>query len=331
MGQEVKPAVLWSVMGINFFTSLSIVLLNKFIFKRFNVGPIRLIAFHQACTAFFGYVWHLCGGFAFKKVQIVKVLPLAMYFCGYVLFTNMSLKVNTVGTYQILKILTDPLIVFIEQYFYGTKYSFKIKMSLVPMVMGVFINSFFDLQFSVMGIFWGALGIVCTALYGINCGRKQHELELSSPQLLMYQAPLSTIAFAILIGLEELNGYGAPAATDAATNYTMGTGDVMMVVSTGIVAYLVNWSSFWVIGKTSIVTFAVFSKMKLITTLVVGFVMFGDSMNPKQFCGIILTLAGVAYYTYLKVQEKMAKERGSRPDEENDKVRLLSKDDKEED
>lgn len=324
MAPEVKTTVVCAVMAINFFTSLSIVLLNKYIFKKFDIGPVGLIAFHQACTTVFGYLWHLCGGFTLKSVRVTKVLPLALFFCGYVLFTNLSLQVNTVGTYQILKILTDPLIIFLEQYFYKASYSFKIKMSLVPMVLGVLINSYYDFQFSVLGTFWGGCGILCTALNLIHCSRKQHELELSSPQLLMYQAPLSTLFFCTLMLFEEFTlGQALPQKSNVINITSMAMGDMVMVLSTGIVAYLVNWSSYWIIGKTSIITFAVFSKLKLVTTLVVGYLVFDDSLNAKQFCGIILTLLGVAYYTYLKTRDKLANQSGSAGYRKIDKVQLI--------
>ena len=42
MAPEVKTTVVCAVMAINFFTSLSIVLLNKYIFKKFDIGPVGL-------------------------------------------------------------------------------------------------------------------------------------------------------------------------------------------------------------------------------------------------------------------------------------------------
>ena len=69
-------------------------------------------------------------------------------------------------------------------------------------------------------------------------------------------------------------------------------------------AYLVNYTSFWIIGNTSIITYAVFSKLKLCATILSGPLIFGDELNFKQIQGILLTLVGVFYYTYVKLQEK---------------------------
>jgi solute carrier family 35 protein E3 len=36
-----------------------------------------------------------------KAVRLLDVLPLALAFCGFVVFTNLSLTYNTVGFYQV--------------------------------------------------------------------------------------------------------------------------------------------------------------------------------------------------------------------------------------
>ena len=69
-------------------------------------------------------------------------------------------------------------------------------------------------------------------------------------------------------------------------------------------AYLVNYTSFWIIGNTSIITYAVFSKLKLCATILSGPYIFGDELNFQQIQGILLTLVGVFYYTYVKLHEK---------------------------
>ena len=42
-----------------------------------------------------------------KEVNIMAVLPLALAFCGFVVFTNLSLTYNTVGFYQVRRPAAD--------------------------------------------------------------------------------------------------------------------------------------------------------------------------------------------------------------------------------
>ena len=96
-------------------------------------------------------------------------------------------------------------------------------------------------------------------------------------------------------------------------------------------AYLVNYTSFWIIGNTSIITYAVFSKLKLCATILSGPLIFGDKLNFKQIQGIMLTLVGVFYYTYVKYQSRasstilpLSNRRNSGQNKNLRKIRLAS-------
>ena len=41
------------------------------------------------------------GLFQPKELRVLDVLPLSLAFCGFVVFTNLSLTYNTVGFYQV--------------------------------------------------------------------------------------------------------------------------------------------------------------------------------------------------------------------------------------
>ena len=69
--------------------------------------------------------------FRFKRLPIVKMIPLSMTYCGFVVFTNLSLQYNTVGTYQVIKVLTAPCVMVLSYIFYQKKYSFKVQLTLV--------------------------------------------------------------------------------------------------------------------------------------------------------------------------------------------------------
>jgi solute carrier family 35 protein E3 len=67
--------------------------------------------------------------------------------------------------------------------------------TLIPIFIGVGLNSSFDLKFSPTGTSWALLGVGTTAVYQILVGQKQKELGLDSMQLLSYQAPMSSGLF----------------------------------------------------------------------------------------------------------------------------------------
>lgn len=47
------------------------------------------------------------------------MIPLAVCFCGFVVLTNLSLENNSVGTYQVAKVMTTPCVLLIQYHCYG--------------------------------------------------------------------------------------------------------------------------------------------------------------------------------------------------------------------
>ena len=97
-------------------------------------------------TTFLSILGNCCGLYSIKPINIYKVLPLSIFFTLFIVFSNLSLMTNTVGTYQLLKCLSDPCILLFERYIFKTTYSTKVQLSFLPMVLGVFINSFYDID-----------------------------------------------------------------------------------------------------------------------------------------------------------------------------------------
>jgi len=59
------------------------------------------------------------------------MVPVSLTFCGFVVLTNLSLQSNTVGTYQIIKTMTTPMIIVIQTAFYARIFSLPVKLTLV--------------------------------------------------------------------------------------------------------------------------------------------------------------------------------------------------------
>jgi solute carrier family 35 protein E3 len=90
-----------SVLALNLFSSLSIVFVNKWLFLYTKFPSVTLTLINFIGTSFGLYICLALGLFKRKSVALRDVLPLAASFCGFVVFTNLSLKYNTVGTYQV--------------------------------------------------------------------------------------------------------------------------------------------------------------------------------------------------------------------------------------
>ena len=120
-----------SCLFLNICLSIGIVIINKWIYSHYGFPNITLTCMHFVFTTIGLLLCQQAGIFQKKSLPVFKMLPLSLTFCGFVVFTNLSLQTNTVGTYQLAKTLTTPCIIAIQMYFYDRQFSLKVRFTLV--------------------------------------------------------------------------------------------------------------------------------------------------------------------------------------------------------
>jgi solute carrier family 35 protein E3 len=121
---------------LNIVASISIVLLNKWIYTVHGFPNVSLTCLHFIVTTVGLFLCQKVNIFQPKTVPIMKMLPLSLTFCGFVVFTNLSLESNTVGTYQLIKMLTTPCIMVIQTMFYNKTFSTSVRLTVVSRMLG---------------------------------------------------------------------------------------------------------------------------------------------------------------------------------------------------
>lgn len=121
------------VIGLlaNLLSSICIVFINKWIYVHYGFPNMTLTLIHFVVTWLGLWVCQKMDIFAPKSLQPTKIIWLALSFCGFVAFTNLSLQNNTIGTYQLAKVMTTPVIIVIQTMYYKKTFSTKIKLTLV--------------------------------------------------------------------------------------------------------------------------------------------------------------------------------------------------------
>lgn len=283
---------------LNASSSIGIVFSNKVVFQVYDFKYGTLLTFIHFIFTFIGLeICRQFGVFEMKRVDFKKVLPLCISFCGFVSLTNLSLVYNSVAFYQLMKVLTTPIIVVIQTLFYNETFSVKIKLSLLLTCVGVAIATATDSEANLVGTLVALSALLITCMYQIWVGTKQKELECNSYQLLYWQAPISAVLLIPLI----------PIFDDLSTLTQWPSSDAIFAITvSSCLAFLVNLSIFLVIGKTSPVTYNVLGHFKLTVILTLGFVVFGSVVDWRNITGILVTLSGVIWYTQLKTQPQSA-------------------------
>ena len=94
---------------------------------------------HFVVTFFGTLACEVAGMFEHKQLNHLDVLPITLAFCGFVVFNNLSLQYNSVGFYQLMKVMTTPVIVILQYLVYGVKEDTRLILALVPVLIGVIL------------------------------------------------------------------------------------------------------------------------------------------------------------------------------------------------
>ncbi|XP_059485504.1 solute carrier family 35 member E3-like [Neocloeon triangulifer] len=286
----------------NIACSILIVLLNKWVYVNVGFPNITLTLVHFVVTGIGLKACNLCGVFKVKSAPLREMMPIAVTFCGFVVFTNLSLQSNTIGTYQVAKVMTTPVIVVIQHIFYGKRFSTPVTLTLIPITLGVIVVFFYDIQLNLIGTIYATLGVLVTSLYQIWVSEKQHTLQMDAMQLLYYQAPLSALILVVVVPFFE------PVVDTL--NKTWAPSDLGVVLGSAFVAFFVNLSIYWLLGNTSPLTYNMVGHLKFCLTLLGGYLLFREPLTFNQSMGILLTILGVSTYAHFKITEEKRSRRG---------------------
>ena len=278
---------------LNIFFSIVIVLLNKWLYINVGFPNVTLSMIHFVVTFIGLIICEKFDVFCIKDIAIKEMFLIAVIFCGFVVLTNLSLEHNTVGTYQVAKMLTTPCVIMMQIIFYRKQFSIFVKLTLILITIGVVINFYYDIQFNIIGTVYASMGVFLTSLYQVMINIKQREFQMDPMQLLYYQAPLSAVMLFFVVPFLE------PVEQTLTRSWSLI--DLIMVILSGIIAFLVNLTSYWIIGKTSPLTYNMAGHFKFCLLLLGGSLLFHETLIINQVIGITLTLIGIILYAHVKI------------------------------
>ncbi|EFJ46455.1 hypothetical protein VOLCADRAFT_105593 [Volvox carteri f. nagariensis] len=297
-------------IALNVFAACSIVFANKIVFAVYHFKFVTTLTLIHTLFTWLGMIMmQQLGFFDSKSFTPLEIAPLALGYVGYIVLNNLSLNLNTVGFYQILKIAITPTVIFLEFLLFRKVQSLRVLLAVVVVCVGVAAAAVTDTVAvsNLVGVAVGLGSVVVTALYQIWAGSKQRELRANSSQLLLAYTPQATVLLAVLAPLLDDIGFAHP-GPNTVLGYSYRPAAVAAIVVSGLLGLLVSLSTFLVIGATSSLTYNVVGHSKTVKKeegsvnfaarvliLAGGCLIFGDSMPWKRLLGIAVTMSGIAW------------------------------------
>ncbi|KAG1072870.1 hypothetical protein G6F42_025866 [Rhizopus arrhizus] len=172
--------------------------------------------------------------------------------------------------------------------------------SLLPVVLGVAFATFGEYNYTRLGFVLTVLGTVLAAIKTVVTNRVQvGRLKLHPLDLLLRMSPL---AFVQTMIYSYVTGEMAEVTEFCRTRLTMSLCFALLI--NGVMAFFLNVVSFTANKKTSALTMTVAGNVKQVLSIILAVIIFNLNITFTNLIGIMLTLAGGAWYTNVSMQEK---------------------------
>eukprot|EP00669_Euglena_mutabilis_P009705 TRINITY_DN4551_c0_g1_i1.p1 TRINITY_DN4551_c0_g1~~TRINITY_DN4551_c0_g1_i1.p1 ORF type:complete len:385 (-),score=145.25 TRINITY_DN4551_c0_g1_i1:588-1712(-) len=286
-----------SAMASNVLLAVTIVVINKVLFTKFGFGfaPTLLLTLHQltcalgaqitaglnrSCTKAAGAGWGIAA------IVLTRV--------GGNVLVNLSLKYNTVGMYQLFKMLQIPFVFVGEALVLGIPFRTDVALTLAVIISGVVIATVNDLSFSLLGTICGCTAPLAGAMNALTIKHVQTRYDVTGNDLLRRIAPWTVLLQLFLIpitdDLLQLPDWWA----------SSGWLGVNLVLLSCAVAWALEWSLVMVLQYTSAMSTQVLGHVKTMLILLAGVVIFHNHLTPKCATGMAVAFGGVLLYTHVR-------------------------------
>lgn len=284
-------------MSLNIFSSVLIILVNKFLIGTTGYGfnyIVTLTGAHFIASSGAMHVLRLLGFVGYgKEVPLKEMAAFVGINSICIVSLNLSLMMNTVGFYQIAKLLNIPCVCLLEHFWLGKKFTPPVLISIGAVIVGVGTVTVTDMTVVMAGLLMALVSVISTGIMQTMCRFLQKKHGVSSSELLL-KAGMFTGLLLISAGpmLDRI------ITGNWVYDYVYTHPAITLLVTSSMVAILVNLSSFMCLGRFSAVTFQVMGHTKTFMVLTGGVLLFHETVSPKQLMGMFVAVAGMISYGY---------------------------------
>ncbi|CAD0083003.1 unnamed protein product [Aureobasidium vineae] len=216
---------------------------------------------------------------------------------------NMSLKFISLTFYTMCKSSVLGFVLVFALLFRLEKPSLKVGAIILTMMAGVVMMVAGETAFSILGF----ILVMSAAFFSGFRWSLTQILLLRSPATsnpfssIFFLAPvmftaLLVIALPVEGPIELVGGLRALAESRGVA------GSIGIILFPGVLAFLMTASEFALLKRTSAVTLSVCGIFKEVLTISAAGVIFGDKLTPINISGLIVTIASIAAYNFMKMR-----------------------------
>ncbi|USW55200.1 Putative sugar phosphate transporter domain-containing protein [Septoria linicola] len=224
-----------------------------------------------------------------RETYTRAILPIGLFFSFSLICGNVAYMYLSVSFIQMLK-ASNAIATLLATWAFGISPPDMKKLVNVSAIMvGVIIASYGEIQFVMIGFLIQMAGIVFEAVRLVMVQRilSAPEFKMDPLVSLYYYAPACAVINGVFTLFIELPKMGM--------SDIYGVGVITLILNAAV-AFGLNVSVVFLIGKTSAVVLTLSGVLKDILLVVASMVIFHDPVAPLQFFGYSIALGGLVWY-----------------------------------
>ncbi|CAL1362263.1 unnamed protein product [Linum trigynum] len=281
--------------------NVTVIIMNKWIFQKLDFKfPLSVSCVHFICSSIGAYI--AIKVLKVKPLIVVepedrwkRIFPMSFVFCINIVLGNVSLRYIPVSFMQTIKSFTPATTVVLQWLVWRKYFDWRIWASLVPIVGGILLTSVTELSFNAFGFSAALLGCLATSTKTILAESLLHGYKFDSINTVYYMAPFATMILGVPALLLEGNGILEWFQTHE-TIYS----SLFIILLSGVLAFCLNFSIFYVIHSTTAVTFNVAGNLKVAVAVLISWLIFRNPISAMNAVGCAITLGGCTFYGYVR-------------------------------
>ncbi|KAG0263285.1 hypothetical protein BG011_009014 [Mortierella polycephala] len=300
-----------SAIAFYWVASLSVVFLNKTILSgsEYKFSYPLFVTLFQFIVALVLLV--VCGHlgkrnrmlsmippFEFDQDIARKVAPLSIVYVLMLTLNNLCLQLVEVTFYQVARSLSIFFNIFFTYTMLRQKTSPGAMLACAVVVLGFFVGSYGETNFSWPGLWAGVGSSVFVALYGIYVKKTLQVVDNNQWRLLHYNTAISIV---LLTPLVLLSGEVSEIWENVYFLDDMGFWFLMTV--TGVAGFLINTAMFLQIKYTTALTNTISGTAKSCVQTLLAMVFYQNPITATNGFGIFLSLLGSGLYSGVRYAE----------------------------
>ncbi|KAJ8563634.1 hypothetical protein K7X08_032086 [Anisodus acutangulus] len=281
--------------------NVTVIIMNKWIFQKMDFKfPLTVSCIHFICSAIGAYT--VIKVLKLKPLIVVdsedrwrRIFPMSFVFCINIVLGNVSLRYIPVSFMQTIKSFTPATTVILQRLVWSKHFDLRIWASLIPIVGGILLTSITELSFNMFGFCAALFGCLATSTKTILAESLLHGYKFDSINTVYYMAPFATMILALPALLLEGPGVVAWLQTDPPL-----LSSFFIIFGSGVLAFCLNFSIFYVIHSTTAVTFNVAGNLKVAVAVTCSWLIFRNPISMMNAVGCAITLIGCTFYGYVR-------------------------------